>query len=148
MSVYTSPVPTLAQMHVETHCASPGTVIVVVAGEVDLATAPALHAALVEALTTYMPTVVHIDLSACTFLDCSGIRVLVAAHSTAQASGHQMWARHPQHLVRRVLELTGLLDVFTAPNDTARQNAGGEDATGPASPRTQTEPLALALVGA
>jgi anti-anti-sigma factor len=105
MSARTSPVPTLAHLHVETHCVSPGTVVVAVAGEVDMATAPALHAALVDALTTYTPTVVDVDLSACTFLDCSGIRVLVAAHATAQASGCQMWARYPQRLVRMVLVL-------------------------------------------
>lgn len=146
MSAHTSPVPTLAHMHVEARCASPGTVVVAVAGEVDMATAPALHAALLDALTTYTPTVVHIDLSACTFLDCSGIRVLVAARATAQASGCQMWARYPQRLVRMVLEVTGLLDVFTAPNDATAQNTGGDHAAGPASPRTQTETVALALV--
>jgi anti-sigma B factor antagonist len=144
MSAYPSPARALAYMHVETRCASPGTVIVAVAGEVDMATAPALHAALVDALTTYTPTVVHIDLSACAFLDCSGIRVLVAAHATAQASGCQMWARYPQRLVRMVLEVTGLLDVFTAPNDATAQNAG-DDGPSPAS-RTQTETVALAPV--
>jgi anti-anti-sigma factor len=135
-------------MHVETRCASPGTVVVAVAGEVDMATASALHAALVDALTTYPSTVVDIDLSQCTFLDCSGIRVLVAARVTAQASGRQMWARYPQRLVRTVLELTGLLDVFTAPNDTTAQNAASEDGLGPASPRTVTQTVDSAPVAA
>jgi anti-anti-sigma factor len=58
-----------------------------VAGQVDLAIAPALHAALIDALTDRAPTDVHLDLSECTFLDCAGIGVLVAAHATAQASG-------------------------------------------------------------
>lgn len=146
MSTHTSPDLSLAHMHVETRCASPGTVVVAVAGEVDMATAPALHAALLAALADHAPTVVHIDLSACTFLDCSGVRVLVAAHATAQAGGHQMWARYPRHLVRRVLAVTGLLDVFTAPNDTTTQNAGGEDATGSASLPVPAETVASALV--
>jgi anti-anti-sigma factor len=146
MSVHTSPVPVLAHMQVATRCASPGTVVVAVAGEVDMATAPALHAALLAALANYAPAVVDVDLSACTFLDCSGITVLVAAHATAQASGCHMWARYPQRLVRLVLEVTELLDVFTAPDDTTAKMAAGQDAAGPASLPVLTETAALSLV--
>jgi anti-sigma B factor antagonist len=119
MSRHTSPVNTLAPLHVQTRCTSPGMVVVAVTGEVDMATAPALHAALQDALATYTPTVVDVDLSACSFLDCSGIRVLVAVHATANAAGCQMWARYPQRLVRTVLEVANLLDVFTAHEDPA-----------------------------
>jgi hypothetical protein len=72
--------------------------------------------------------------------------VLVAAHATAQASGCQMWARYPQRLVRLVLEVTELLDVLTAPDDTTAKMAGGEHAAGPASLPVSTETPASSLV--
>jgi anti-sigma B factor antagonist len=123
MSVRPSPAVTPTHMHLVTGFAAPGTVIVAVIGEVDMATAPALQAGLLAALNDHAPAVVDIDLSACTFLDCSGISVLVSAHATAQASGCQMWARYPQRTVRLVLEVTGLLGMFTAPDDTAAKTA-------------------------
>lgn len=124
MNAHPSPAPVLAHMQVATRSASPGTVVVAVAGEVDMATAPALHAALLAALADHAPAVVDVDLSACTFLDCSGITVLGAAYATAQASGCQMWARYPQRLVRLVLEVTDLLDVLTAPDGTTAKVTG------------------------
>jgi anti-anti-sigma factor len=147
MSNHTSPAPTLANMHIATSCVSPGMVIVVVTGEVDMATAPALHAALLDALNDHAPAVVDLNLSACTFLDCSGIRVLVSAHATAQARGCQMWARYPQRIVRLVLEMTGLLDVFTAPDDTTAKTAGVERSADPASLPGSAETDALSLTG-
>jgi anti-sigma B factor antagonist len=126
MSVHISSGAMAANMRSATRCASPETVIVAVTGEVDLATAPALHNELLAALNDHAPAVVDIDLSACTFLDCSGISVLVSAHATAQASGCQMWAKYPQGIVRLVLEMTGLLDVLTAPYDTAVKTATGD----------------------
>ena len=130
MSVRQSPAVTPTHMHIATDCPSPGTVIVAVAGEVDMATSPALHAGILAALNDHAPAVVDIDLSACTFLDCSGLSVLVAAHATAQASGCQMWARYPQGIVRRVLELTELLGMFTAPGDTAPDDTAAKTAIG------------------
>jgi len=49
-----------------------------------------------------------------TFLDCAGIGALVGVHNAAVHAGCQMRVSHPQPFVRRVLDLTGLLDVFTA----------------------------------
>ena len=130
MSLHTSPVITPAQMLLTTRRSAGGTVVVAVVGEVDMATAHELHAALLDALRVHTPTVLDVDLSGCTFLDCSGIGVLVAAHATAQAAGCQMWARYPRLLVRLMLEVTDLLDLLTAPNDATVQAAGSEDGAG------------------
>jgi anti-anti-sigma factor len=121
MSIPTSPVTAPASFHLQTRYGHSGTVVVAVAGEVDMATAPDLQAALLEALVVHRPAVIDVDLSACTFLDCSGIRVLIAAHTTAQASRCQLWVSHPQRFVRLVLEVTGLLDTFTAPDHDPRR---------------------------
>lgn len=131
MSIPTSPV-TAPALRLHTRRGSSGTVVVTVAGEVDIATAPDLHAALLEAVIVHNPAVIDVDLSVCTFLDCSGIRVLIAAHTSAQANGCQVRISHPRRFVRLVLELTGLLDMFTAPDDgpddMAEQPASSHDA--------------------
>jgi anti-anti-sigma regulatory factor len=59
-------------------------------------------------------------------MDCSGIRMLVAAHATAQLIGCQMWARHPQRLVHLMLEVTEVLDQLT-PQDISVVATGIED---------------------
>jgi anti-sigma B factor antagonist len=107
---------TPAPFSLNTHRQFPRTVVVGVIGEVDMTTAPALHAALLDALNSCTPAFLDVDLSACTFLDAAGLGVLVRVHATALASGCQMWARYPQRLVRLVLEVTNLLDVLIAPD--------------------------------
>lgn len=145
LPVHTAPVATPTPLHLSTRHTSLGTVVVAVAGEVDMATAPALYAALTDALATHRPAVLDVDLSACTFLDCSGIRVLLAAHATAQAGGCRMWARYPQRLVRLVLEVTNLLDMFTAPDDAAaRATSSDGDADPPSSRHKHAVPSVLA----
>jgi anti-sigma B factor antagonist len=136
--------PVTAQLRLYTYCLSPGTAAVAVAGEVDMATAPALHAALLDALNTHSPVVLDVDLSACTFLACAGLTVLVRVHAAARAAGCQMWATHPRGPVRRVLEVTGLLDVFTAPCDAAAPAVVAEPEAGRAAARRARVAMAVA----
>lgn len=121
-------------LRLRTYYPSPGTAAAAVAGEVNLATAPALHAALLDALNTHSPVILDADLSAWTFLACAGLTVLVRAHATTRVAGCQTWASHPRGPVRRVLEITGLLDVFTAPRDASSElSSPGLMPTGPQS---------------
>jgi anti-sigma B factor antagonist len=48
-----------------------------VAGEMDLATVPQLHDALMVVLRDGEPHVIHVDLSGVTFMDSTGINELV-----------------------------------------------------------------------
>jgi anti-anti-sigma factor len=87
-----------------------GTATVVrVRGEVDLATAPQLRGMLLEVLAARPATHLVIDLSAVTFLDSTGIGVLVGAHQRVTASGGWFSAVVSTPMVRRVLQVTGLL---------------------------------------
>ena len=82
------------------------------AGEIDLAAAPALRDRLV-ALAQQLaagggaPGVV-LDLDQVSFIDSTGLSVLVAAHSRLGESGRQLRVAAAPPRVRRVLELTGL----------------------------------------
>ena len=60
---------------VQTEMVPGGAVVLRVSGELDLASAPRLE----EALATVSADPTVIDLSACTFLDSSGVRVLASA---------------------------------------------------------------------
>ena len=85
--------------------------MICVFGELDVATAGALEAELqrVEA-TDARPIVV--DLSGLTFMDSTGIRLLVAADARARADSDRLRLRRGPHAVQRVVELSGLDDVL------------------------------------
>jgi anti-anti-sigma factor len=83
----------------------------VVAGEIDAHTAGDLAAAL-EPFTD-APTGgsdVSLDLSGVTFMDSSGIRVLIDAHRRVEAAGDRLVVANPSRAVRRLLEISGLTD--------------------------------------
>ena len=80
---------------------------VVVTGDLDLATVPGLRARL-EAALARRPACVQVDLSGCTFLDCSAVDLLVAVRDAARRDGVVLVLVRPSRPVRRLL---GLLDL-------------------------------------
>jgi len=86
---------------------------VTVTGEIDFATSPQLRQALVDVVhSNGCDTVV--DLSAVSFVDASGIGVLVGAANLANSGGGQLILRHPRRSVLLLLdhlELDGVLAV-------------------------------------
>ena len=87
---------------------TPGVVLVRLAGDVDVTTVPELRLTL-HALTG--PTARHvvvIDLADVTFLDATGLGVLVGAHRRAQRAGTWLELRNPTERVRRLLAITRL----------------------------------------
>jgi anti-anti-sigma factor len=142
MSTTLSPVTTLTQLHIDTGWPSPATARVTVVGEVDLATAHLLRDRLLNVLHEQAPAVLDVDLVGVTFLDCTGISALVAARNAAVHTGGQMRVSHPQPIVRRVLDVTGLLGVLTAPIDQPQPlptRSGHPSGIGP-SPANVTQP--------
>jgi anti-anti-sigma factor len=84
--------------------------VIHVAGELDAATADRLA----QRLAASSPVRV-IELSAVTFIDASGLRVLLAAAGGIVDLRPQL--RAPSRAVVRLLDLTGLTDVFTTVGD-------------------------------
>ncbi|MFJ9770329.1 STAS domain-containing protein [Kitasatospora sp. NPDC101157] len=80
--------------------------VVTACGEIDLDTAPRLHRELSRALTEHREVV--LDLSEVTFMDCSGLGVLVRARNQADRSGRSLVLRGVGRPVARLLKLTGL----------------------------------------
>jgi anti-sigma B factor antagonist len=80
---------------------------VAVRGEVELATAPDLTAALDDAIRTSRGPFV-IDLGAVDFIDSSGISCLVRARALLGRDERPMALICPPGIARRALELTGI----------------------------------------
>jgi len=89
-----------------------GAVVVVARGEIDVASAPELHAALNEAMGAQAGTVI-VDLSAVTFIDSTGLGVLVGAEKDMREAEQHLQLVVSQPQISRLLELTGLDTVFT-----------------------------------
>jgi len=81
-------------------------------GELDPHTAPMLTDEL-ETLMGEGVTSVVLVLSDLGFIDSSGLRVVIAADRDLTASGGRLVLRSPSETVRRLLEITGLLDHLT-----------------------------------
>lgn len=80
--------------------------VVAAAGEIDIATAAALRRRLVVALDRH--PAVAVDMSAVTFIDCAGLRALLAARHHADRHGRRLAVLNPSRPVRRLLTLTRL----------------------------------------
>jgi anti-sigma B factor antagonist len=80
-------------------------------GDVDMAAADVLTAALSRAVTEPVPEVV-VDLADVGFLDSTGIRVLLEGRERAQERDVMVTARNPQPVVLNVLRLTNVAELF------------------------------------
>jgi anti-anti-sigma factor len=79
-------------------------------GELDTSTTGQLRAYLAERVAEDRDVVV--DLAGVTFVDSSGLGVLVGALKRFQAEGHELSLRSPTPTLLRVLEMTGLARAF------------------------------------
>ncbi|MGP3944508.1 STAS domain-containing protein [Streptomyces sp. 6N106] len=106
--------------------------VVVIRGEVDYETAPAVSAALRTALRASAEGV-DVDLRAVRFWDCSGLNALLRLRREALAHGKTVTVRSPSGVVRRVLSLTGTAPLFRPPH-TRRWAVEGRSVTPPSHP--------------
>jgi anti-anti-sigma factor len=91
--------------------ASDGAVIVTLRGELDLASVGALE----ERLSTVeleAPARIVLDIVGLTFIDSSGLRVLLLANGRARESGRELVLTPSTDAVQRVFEMTGAHDLL------------------------------------
>jgi len=117
MFTTSAPVTPSAHLSIDVSCPSPGIVRVAVIGEIDLSSSDVLRLRLLSVLSALHPHHIQVDLSGVTFLDCRGITVLVVLGQAAAHAGCRLRITNPQPFVRRILDLTGVLDVLTASVD-------------------------------
>jgi anti-anti-sigma factor len=80
--------------------------LITLAGEIDLATAPLVHAALAECLHDGIRTT-DIDLTEVTFCDASGLNAFLTASRLATEAGTVLRLHHPPPIMARIIEITG-----------------------------------------
>jgi anti-anti-sigma factor len=85
-----------------------GATVLIVVGEVDLATAPMLEEKIVAATATAAETVI-IDVDRVSFMDSSGLQVLIA-QTLAQGNGARLLVTRGSPQVQRLFEVSGLLE--------------------------------------
>ena len=78
-----------------------------VAGEIDGVSAPAFDQTLAA-----LPDRLELDCQAVTFLDSAGVSVLVRHHRQRCENGGTLRIVEPSRAVRRVLEISGLLELL------------------------------------
>jgi anti-sigma B factor antagonist len=88
-----------------------GTAVVAVAGEIDVYTSPVLQEQLVQVLRDGSSSIV-LDLSEVTFLDSTGLGVLITGLKRCRSAEGDLVLVTAQPNVLKVLEITGLNDVF------------------------------------
>jgi anti-sigma B factor antagonist len=101
------------EQEIEIEVARRGASTVVAArGEVDVATAPALRDGLDEALDGG-PGPVVVDLTGVTFIDSTGLGVLIGARRRCDEVGRELRVVVSEPRILKVFEITGLTELFT-----------------------------------
>ncbi|GII58732.1 hypothetical protein Pth03_71210 [Planotetraspora thailandica] len=93
----------------------------VVRGDLDVEGSGELRTSVSEALRTYSPAHVDLELSGVGFIDCSGCRALLWARRRARGKGGSMTVVRPSSLVLRLLRLLEFdreLEIRGTPEDT------------------------------
>src|SRR5215471_12747580 len=89
-------------------------VSVIVAGEIDLYSAPMLQADLAEIIDgAAQATRVVVDMSGVEFCDSTGMNVLLSSLRQVRERGGELELAAPRPAVRKILQVTGLDAVFT-----------------------------------
>jgi anti-anti-sigma factor len=90
------------------HRRSGGTVVVTVAGELDMAVTFRLEPELERLTDPDEVRALVLDMAAIEFMDSSGLGLLLSVHQRLQASGIRFVVADPSPVVRRMLQLTGV----------------------------------------
>lgn len=89
--------------------------VIVVSGELDLASAPALEEELNRALTNGADLLI-VDLRELEFIDSTGLGLLIKANRQAEAAGRRFAIVRGQSQVQRLLGVTGIEQRLTLVN--------------------------------
>lgn len=93
-----------------------GKITVEVLGPLEAATVGALRSVVLGTVEQYRPRELTVDLRRVPFMDSIGIGTLVAINNKAREVGGVMVVESPSPFVHRLLQITGLTDLFGLPD--------------------------------
>jgi anti-anti-sigma factor len=99
-----------------------GTLVVVLRGEIDFTNSTGVVEIIRDAVGRDRPEVIRMDMAEVTFLDSSGVGVLVHAMKLADKARAAYRVEHPNHKVYDQLRIAGLLEVFGLSETTPGQD--------------------------
>jgi anti-sigma B factor antagonist len=110
---------------------APEAVRIALRGEIDSATAGDVQTAILDELRQHRPSRIHLDMAGVTFMDSTGIRVLLLSMADAEQLECELRVEATTPEVYRVLEIVGLLEIFGM---TAEETTPATAAPAPAAP--------------
>jgi anti-anti-sigma factor len=99
-------------LHVSVQRPEPGSVVVHMRGEIDMAAVPRLAELIRQRLTAAFLRTVVLDLSEVDFLSTGGLELLLHAQRRAEHRGVALYVVPDDRCVRRLVDLTGTGDRF------------------------------------
>ena len=84
------------------------TLIAILSGEIDHHCAQPMRAEIDAKIDDLQPSVLVLDFAGVTFMDSSGIGLIMARHRTMEAIGGSVIVRDPPPHIRRVIRLSGM----------------------------------------
>lgn len=100
----------MSTFEVTTDAQSPTAGLVIVRGDVDLATAPQILGVAEGLIDSGVD--LTIDMSGVTFIDSTGLGALIKIRNALLERGHHLIVATPSRAVERAVALAGLADVF------------------------------------
>ena len=89
--------------------------VLVVRGQIDLSTADIFRVAVEDVLRDQHRF--ELDLSNTTFMDSTALAVLIEAHRRLGQARESIVVRHPNPVIRRLLDVSGLADLLDVRTD-------------------------------
>jgi anti-sigma B factor antagonist len=98
-------------MDISQNRVAPGVLVISLSGEMDMYNSHELKELVVQTYQKSSDPVI-IDMQHLKYIDSSGVSVLIYAFTQAKKAGIPLWFAHVEGTVRRVIELTSLLNFF------------------------------------
>jgi anti-sigma B factor antagonist len=110
--------------------AEDATATITVHGEIDFANCDELARCVRDAVSDWSPTTVRVDVRGGTFIDSTGLGALIEGYKAAIAAGCRFIVVNPTLAFRRVLDVTGLSELFGLPQTDETTIPNSVEATG------------------
>jgi anti-anti-sigma factor len=108
----TGPMGFCMESSIQRTLADDGSATVTVHGEIDFANCDDLAAQIRQAVEQWSPPLIRIAVSDATFIDSTGLGALIEGYKAAVDAGTDFVVVDPTDNFRRVLDVTGLADLF------------------------------------